>query len=77
MTEPIRQGQVWVCMFPKEESGIKHVVTSAYQNEVTTWSQPFPNDIGSMEQGIAGFSWLGPVEDFRKCFRPFWPHNMK
>jgi len=43
-------------------NGVKHRVTSADEQEITTWSEPV-DDVG-----IGGYSWLGSPEAFRKEF---------
>ncbi len=41
---------------------IPHTVISGAAQEVVTWSDPDPDE----ENG--GWSWMGPLEDFRKEF---------
>lgn len=46
--------------------GLVHYITSAGKKSVTTWSEP----IRDANSEVAGFSWMGPIEDFYKQFKP-------
>ncbi len=61
----INPGSFWVYLGPGDGKQFIHTVTSVSTDEITTWSQPSPIP----HPTVGGWSWIGTVNDFRRCFR--------
>lgn len=67
METQLKEGTRWLYIGPDPGCNTIHTVTSVEREEVTTWSNPVPSN---EKTEAAGWSWLGPVPDFLRFFRP-------
>lgn len=51
-------------------NGLIHFVVGMEDGEVATWSDPTQRIPGQHTNQVAGYTWLGPVDDFLKQFKP-------
>lgn len=58
---PMEQGQRWEYIGPGEGKG-PHTVISCCSSEVITWQT-------NKGPTAPGYSWIGPVDEFVKCFK--------
>lgn len=61
----IKPGQRWQFVGRDDTgtAGLVHTVVGCSPQEIVTWSR-------WVDRGSLGFSWLGPVHDFLRNFRP-------
>lgn len=56
----IKLGSWWIYTGEDDAEGTRHQVIDVDSNEIITWSDP---------KGQGGFSWLGPLSEFKKNFK--------
>lgn len=60
MNVEIRKGQLW----RNASENTVHVSTEISSDGITTWGRPLAHG----QEGIAGYSWFGPLDQFIKEF---------
>lgn len=62
----ITRGQVWTYHGP-DAPWLQHTVVEVSADGVVTWSEPV-KDNTLMDQGVAGYSWMGSTAEFLANF---------
>lgn len=62
----ITRNSIWLDNASRHANGrhVAHMVFEVSSAGVATWSEPLQPET----EGIAGYSWLGPIEEFVKQF---------